>query len=213
MPHRSIISREGWPYIGLFVMLTIILSVSSYRYYLLLPLVMAIFTTYFFRNPERKIPTGEGLILAPADGKVMAVNEIWENDYLQANCIRVSIFLSLFNVHVNRIPLGGKVEWLSRSGRTYLPAYRNDAADTNVSNTVGILSGYGKIMVVQITGMIARRIVCWLQPGDMVETGERFGLIKFGSCTELYLPADAIILVKPGDKVKGGETILGRFSN
>ncbi|MGS0764578.1 phosphatidylserine decarboxylase family protein [Syntrophomonas curvata] len=213
MPHNSIIAREGWPYIGLFAVLTVILAISPYRYYLPLPLALAVFTTYFFRNPERITPQEEGLILAPADGKIIAVNEVWENEYFKADCIRVSIFLSLFNVHVNRIPLGGKVEWLYRSGSTYLPAYRSGAAATNVSNTVGILSAYGKIMVVQITGMIARRIVCWLQPGDTVAAGERFGLIKFGSCTQLYLPAEAEILVAPGDKVKGGETIIGRFSN
>lgn len=213
MPHNSIIAREGWPYIGLLVVFAVILAISPYRYYLPLPLMLAVFITYFFRNPERTIPQEEGVILAPADGKVMAVNEVWENEYFHAQCIQVSIFLSLFNVHVNRIPLGGKVEWLSRSGSTYLPAYKINAAATNVSNTVGIISAYGKIMVVQITGMIARRIVCWLQPGDTVAAGERFGLIKFDSCTQLYLPVDAEVLVAPGDKVKGGETIIGRFSD
>lgn len=211
--HNSFIAREGWPFISMFVMLSAILAVSPLRYYLLLPLILAIFSTYFFRNPERTIPQEEDLILAPADGRVMAVNEIWENEYLQTRVIRVTIFLNLFNVHINRIPLAGEVEWLSRSGNTYVPAYKKNAAATNVSNRVVIMSAYGKIMVVQITGMIARRIVCWLQVGDIVETGQRFGLIKFGSCTELYLPLDAKILVQPGDKVKGGETIIGRFNN
>ena len=102
---------------------------------------------------------------------------------------------------------------LARSGSTFFPAYKKAAGESNVSNCVGILSIYGKIMVVQITGLVARRIVCWLKPGDKVETGERLGLIKFGSCTELYLPLNAEILIQPGDKVKGGETIIGRFNN
>jgi len=213
MPNNSIIAREGWPYIGLFVALALIISITPYRYYLVLPLILAIFTTYFFRNPSRTIPDNKGIVLAPADGKVMSVNKTWDDDYFNGECIRISIFLSLFNVHVNRIPVSGKVEWLWRSGNTFLPAYRSDASNTNVSNKVGIISEYGKIMVIQITGYVARRIVCWLQPGDTVEIGQRFGLIKFGSCTELYLPVGTDVLVKPGDKVKGGETIIGRFNN
>jgi len=180
---------------------------------MILPLSLAIFIIYFFRNPERKIPNEQGIVLAPADGKIMSINEVWEDRYLKSNAIQVSIFLSLFNVHINRVPMSGQVEWISRSGNSYLPAFRKEAADKNVYNAVGIYTDYGRILVVQITGYIARRIVCWLQLGDRVETGERFGLIKFGSCTQIYLPADAEILIQPGDKVRGGETIIGRFSN
>lgn len=212
MNHSSIIAREGWPYIGIFVLLTILLALISYNYFLLIPLGLAIFAAYFFRNPERNIPDEEDLILSPADGKIMEINTVWEDRYLEAPAIQVRIFLSLFNVHINRVPFAGEVEWLSKSGSTYLPAYKKEAGSTNVSNYVGIASSNGKIMVVQITGLVARRLVCWLKPGDQVRSGERLGLIKFGSCTELYLPVSTEILVQPGEKVKGGETIIGRFS-
>jgi phosphatidylserine decarboxylase len=212
MNHSSIIAREGWPYIGIFVLLTILLALISYNYFLLIPLGLAIFAAYFFRNPERNIPDEEDLILSPADGKIMEINTVWEDRYLEAPAIQVRIFLSLFNVHINRVPFAGEVEWLSKSGSTYLPAYKKEAGNTNVSNYVGIASSNGKIMVVQITGLVARRLVCWLKPGDQVRSGERLGLIKFGSCTELYLPVSTEILVQPGEKVKGGETIIGRFS-
>lgn len=213
MTHNAIIAREGWPYIGIFILLTILLTLISKSYYLLIPLGLAIFSAYFFRNPKRNIPVEEGLILAPADGKIMEINTVWEDQYLKSSAIQVRIFLSLFNVHINRVPLTGEVEWLSRSGSTYLPAYKKEAGSTNVSNYVGIHCSNGKIMVVQITGLVARRLVCWLKPGDQVQSGERLGLIKFGSCTELYLPVSAEIIVQPGQKVRGGETIIGRFIN
>ncbi len=213
MAHSSIIAREGWPYIGIFVLLTIFMTVIWYNFYLLIPLGLAIFSAFFFRNPERNASAEEGLILSPADGKIMEINTVWEDQYLKSSAIQVRIFLSLFNVHINRVPLTGEVEWLARSGSTYLPAYKKEAGSTNVSNYVGIHSSNGKIMVVQITGLVARRLVCWLKLGDQVQRGERLGLIKFGSCTELYLPVSAEILVQPGEKVRGGETIIGQFSN
>ncbi len=213
MNHSSIISREGWPYIGILVLLATLLALLSYNYYWLIPLGLALFAAYFFRNPERSIPADECLILSPADGKIMEISTVWEDQYLKSSAIQVRIFLSLFNVHVNRVPFSGEVEWLSRSGSTYLPAYKKEAGTSNVSNLVGIHSHKGKIMVVQITGIVARRLVCWLKIGDQVQSGERLGLIKFGSCTELYLPLSAEILVQPGEIVKGGETIIGRFSN
>lgn len=212
MNHSSFIAREGWPYIGIFVLLTILLALISHNYFLLIPLGLAIFAAYFFRNPERNIPDEEGLILSPADGKIMEISTVWEDRYLESPAIQVRIFLSLFNVHINRVPFAGEVEWLSKSGSTYLPAYKKEAGSSNVSNYVGIQSNSGKILVVQITGLVARRLVCWLKPGDQVQSGERLGLIKFGSCTELYLPVSTEILVQPGDKVRGGETIIGRFS-
>ncbi|MGI5911815.1 MAG: phosphatidylserine decarboxylase family protein [Syntrophomonadaceae bacterium] len=211
--HRSIIAKEGWSYICVFLVLTLVLALTPYKHFLILPLLLAIFTAYFFRNPERTIPDESGSILAPADGKVISINEVWEDEYIKSQCIQISIFLSLFNVHINRVPMAGKVEYISRSGNTHLPAYRNDAAVSNVSNTVGIKSVYGKIMVVQITGMIARRIVCWFQIGDTVKAGDRLGLIKFGSCTQIYLPTYAQITIKPGDKVRGGETVIGKFND
>lgn len=212
MNHGSIIAREGWPYIGIFVLLTILLALISYNYFLLIPLGLAIFAAYFFRNPERNIPDEEDLILSPADGKIMEINTVWEDRYLEAPAIQVRIFLSLFNVHINRSPIHGQVELVKKVPGQYLAAYKTEAGTVNARNYVVLNTDWGKMLVVQITGMIARRLVCWVKPGDSLATGERFGLIRFGSCTELYMPVDANIKVQAGDRVKGGVTVIAGLS-
>ena len=121
------------------------------------------------------------------------------------------IFLSIFNVHINRNPIGGRVEWVQRFTGMYLPAYKDEAGKKNVRNYLGIVTNWGKVLVVQITGFVARRLVCWVREGDTLSTGQRFGLIRFGSCTEVYLPEEVTILVKAGQKVKGGETVIARL--
>ncbi|MDD3364791.1 MAG: phosphatidylserine decarboxylase, partial [Syntrophomonas sp.] len=145
------------------------------------------------------------------DGRVMDIKTVVEENYVHAKTIRVRIFLSIFNVHINRSPIEGRVEWVNRVSGIYLPAYKDEVSDRNARNYVGIVTEWGKILVVQITGLIARRLVCWVQPGDTLKIGERFGLIRFGSCTEIYLPEDATILVQTGQKLKGGETVIARF--
>jgi phosphatidylserine decarboxylase len=142
----------------------------------------------------------------------MSIERVYQDRYLQDEVIKVSIFLSLFSVHINRAPLTGKVELVQAVAGEYLPAYNKEASHKNVRNYLGLSTAWGKILVVQITGIIARRIVCWSKPGDLLDTGDRFGLIRFGSCTELYLPLEASILVKPGQKVKGAETVIAKFS-
>lgn len=210
--HNNIIAREGWPFIIFFALITFLLLWISWYKLAIAASILTIFCLYFFRNPERKINEDKDLVLAPADGRIMEINTVWEDQYLQAKTIQLRIFLNLFNVHVNRCPMAGTIEWVNRKGGLFLPAFKKEAGEKNARNYVGLLSEYGRILVVQITGLIARRIVCWVNPGDTLNAGERIGLIRFGSCTELYLPLEAEVLVVPGQKVKGGETIVARFN-
>jgi phosphatidylserine decarboxylase len=211
MTHREIVAREGWPFIAFFMFLAAVLYLTISYIGLAVGLVLTIFCIYFFRNPERIVTGEKGIVVSPADGRVMDVKTVVEENYVHAKTIRVRIFLSIFNVHINRSPIEGQVEWVNRVAGIYLPAYKDEVSERNARNYLGIVTDWGKILVVQITGLIARRLVCWVQPGDTLEIGERFGLIRFGSCTEIYLPEDAIILVQPGQKLKGGETVIARF--
>ncbi|MEN6489646.1 MAG: phosphatidylserine decarboxylase family protein [Smithella sp.] len=209
--HKSIIAKEGWPFIIGFALITLLVYLSSFDKFSLIPLGLTLFCIYFFRNPERNCNAERNMVLAPADGRVLEVNTVYEDKYLHSETKQVRIFLSIFNVHINRIPLSGTVEWVDKKGGLFLPAYKQEASDLNARNYLGLISEYGRILVIQITGLVARRIVCWAKPGDSLRAGERFGLIRFGSCTELYLPLDAEIEVVPGQKVKGGQTIIARF--
>ncbi|MDD4775870.1 MAG: phosphatidylserine decarboxylase family protein [Syntrophomonas sp.] len=211
MSHSEPVAREGWPFILLFALVTWLLYVFVNDYAALLGLVLTLFSIFFFRNPERRIPGEQGSVVAPADGRVMDVVNVTETEYIQAEVVRVRIFLSLFNVHINRAPVNGRVEWVQKVPGRYLAAYRDEAGILNARNYVGLATQWGKVLVVQVTGLVARRLVCWVQPGDTLAGGQRFGLIRFGSCTELYLPAGTEILVAPGQKVRGGESLIARL--
>lgn len=213
MSHDHIIAREGWGYIFAFLLLTGVAYYFSLRIVALVSLLVALFSVFFFRNPKRKAPGDDLAILAPADGRILAIETVNEDIYLKSEAVKISIFLSLFNVHINRVPIKATVDWTKREGFSYLAAYKKEAADTNVRNYLAFASDYGRVLVVQITGFVARRLVCWVQPGDRMASGSRFGLIKFGSCTEVYIPKDTAILVEIGQRVRGGETIIGRFDN
>ena len=211
MNHKEPVAREGWPFVLFCILISILLYFLAGYIGALIGLVLAVFCVFFFRNPKRTIPNGRGIVVAPADGQIMDITAMTEDRFINANTQRVRIFLNIFNVHINRNPIAGKVEWVEKVAGEYLPAYRNEASYKNVRNYLGISTAWGRILVVQITGLIARRLVCWAHPGDTMQTGDRFGLIRFGSCTEVYLPDQAIINVKPGQKVKGGETVIARF--
>lgn len=158
----------------------------------------------FFRDPERVIPQTPGAVVSPADGRVHEIE-------MEAGCRRISIFLSVTDVHVNRAPHAGKVtEVIYKPGR-FVPAYRSEASRENESNHVTIDCPDAVIGVKQIAGILARRIVCRVCPGDVLERGQRYGLIRFGSRTDLFLPADADVIAQIGDKVRGGETILANL--
>ena len=170
---------------------------------------LTIFVIYFFRDPERAIPEGANNILSPADGKVVDIREHFEDEFLQEKCTRVSIFLSVFNVHVNRIPLAGSVKYFRYQTGAFVNAYKSDASEINEQTVIGIENGKCNILFKQIAGLIARRIVCNVREGNTVNLGERFGIIKFGSRVDIFFPKNVDVKVKLKEKVKGGQSIIG----
>lgn len=179
------------------------------------PLIPAGFVVSFFRDPERRVPAGEGLLVAPADGVVTEIADAKEETYLKCDATKIGIFLSIFNVHMNRAPVSGAVEHVEYRPGKFLDARDRASSAENESNAVGIrMSGRGGVLVKQISGAIARRIVCACRKGDMVERGARIGMIKFGSRTEVFVPKSSgfEVGVKIGDRVKAGESVLGEFA-
>lgn len=170
----------------------------------------ALFVLWFFRNPERVIPEDPNAIVSPADGKVIKIEEVDEKDMLHGRYKKISIFMSVFNVHVNRIPCSGRVKEIRYRQGKFLVASLDKASELNECNAVLIETADKKeILTIQIAGLIARRIVCWIKEGMEATKGERFGLIRFGSRLEVFLPLKTIILVKVGDTVRAGETKVG----
>jgi len=174
-----------------------------------IPALLFLFVLFFFRNPKRNIPQNTNLILSPADGKIIEIEETYEDKYIMGKTIRVAIFLSILNVHINRSPLQGEVKYRYYRPGKFIPAFKNHASDINEKNFIGIESKGFKIMVCQITGFIARRIKCWVHEGNILSAGDIIGIIKFGSGNELFLPIGSKIMVKKGDRVKAGETVIG----
>ncbi|MTI81051.1 MAG: phosphatidylserine decarboxylase family protein [Firmicutes bacterium] len=206
------IAQDGWLYLAILAVLGVVFYLIN-PFITVIPAILFIFVAFFFRNPKRVIPKDKNTIISPADGVILSINEVQEDNYLKGKAIRVSIFLSVFNVHLNRSPVEGKVEYrLYRPGK-FLPAFKSHASDINEKSFIGIKTGGLKVMVTQVTGFIARRIVCWVDVGDNLKKGEIFGLIKFGSCTEIFLPVESELMIKEKDKVRGGETIIGRLPN
>ncbi len=174
--------------------------------------VLAVFNVYFFRDPHRIVPTDPRKIISPADGKVVVIEETEEPEYFKEKAIKISIFLSVFNVHVNRNPISGTVEYLNYKKGEFLAAFNHMASEKNEQMAIGIKGENGKVLFKQIAGLIARRIVCELKTDDQVTQGERMGMIKYGSRVDVFMPVGTKITVKKGDIVKGGLTILGEFN-
>ena len=169
-----------------------------------------LFVIYFFRDPERAIPPGEKAILSPADGKVVQVQTCVEERFLKRPAIKLSVFMSLFNVHVNRNPLTGRIIDSAYVRGKFIRADLNQASASNEQNALLVENPEGvRLLVVQIAGLIARRIICWVKKGDRVEKGQRFGLICFGSRLDIYLPENTALQVRLGEKTLAGQTILG----
>ncbi|MFI5263049.1 MAG: phosphatidylserine decarboxylase family protein [Candidatus Kapaibacterium sp.] len=176
---------------------------------------LTVFSLNFFRDPDRT-PNSAGepiddLIISPADGKIVLIREVDEPEYLKSRAHLISIFMSPLDVHVNRIPVSGKVEYLQYRKGKFLVASTPESVNENERMMIGINSGGKKLLFNQVTGYVARRIVCELKPGDSVASGERFGMIKFGSRVDIYLPIDARLTVKEGDIAKSGETIIAEW--
>ena len=173
---------------------------------------ITLFLLFFYRNPVRAIPKGKENILSIADGTILSIEDI-TNDYIGGKGKKVSIFLSVFNVHINRIPIDGKIEFVKYSPGKFLKAFVDDASDNNEQTEIGLDFGSGKMIFKQIVGILARRIEYNLDEGQEVNGGDIFGMIHFGSRAELFLPENVDVTIKPGQKVKAGETIIGKIKD
>ncbi len=208
---KTPVVKEGYIYIGALILITFVVAIAVDSYWAIIPGVLATFVTFFFRNPNRQVPEGCDLVVSPADGMVMGVTEIFEDQFLNAPGKKVTIFLSVFDVHVNRSPIAGEIKFQQYTCGRFRPAYKESVGCENERHSIGLENDCMRVVVTQIAGLIARRIVSWVTLGDKLQTGERYGLIKFGSCTEVVVPEAVEILVKKGDRVKGGVTVIGRI--
>lgn len=210
--HSSVIVKEGIPLIVLPGAAALIAFFVGFVWVAVLLFFLTLFIVWFFRNPERTMPENPLQLISPADGKVIRIEEISSVDHSDRSFLKISIFMNVFNVHVNRIPYSGQVVSIRYTPGKFLSANLDKASAFNERNTVLIRTDDGReIMTVQIAGLIARRIVCWLKEGMKVKKGERFGLIRFGSRVEVFLPLGSTLLVKTGDKVRAGETPIGEL--
>lgn len=207
------IVKEGLPFIALVGVASVGFAIGGIWPLSLLFLLLTLFTVYFFRNPERLAPIGSLLAVSPADGKVIFVGKAVESDFLKEEVQKVSIFMSVFDVHVNRVPLDGTVRNMRYHRGRFMAAFEEGASEENERNAMLIETPKGHLLVVvQVAGLIARRIVCYPPIGSFIMKGQRMGLIRFGSRCDVYLPNDAEVLVKMGERVVGGETILGKLA-
>jgi phosphatidylserine decarboxylase len=206
------IAKEGYPLIFTAVILTLLAFLAGWMALGIILGLIGIAIAGFFRDPERQAPLGEGLVVSPADGKVVSIAGVKGDPFFLGSATRVSIFLSPFDVHINRTPVEGKIANVTYQRGRFFAAYKEEASQQNEQNVLSIVDGKGRTLgVVQIAGVMARRIICRAKPGDQLARGERFGLIMFGSRTDTYLPEGCRVEVTEGQRVKGGETVLARF--
>jgi phosphatidylserine decarboxylase len=203
-------AKEGFPFIGTAAGVTLCAGWLGWTPVAVIGAGLTLFVSWFFRNPARVVPEGAGLVVAPGDGKVIAIEEEFEPRYLKEKSLRITIFLNVFDVHINRIPCEGTIEDVQYQPGLFLVASKPEATVKNEQNALMIKTTSGvKVLCVQVAGLIARRIVCWVSPKDRAIRGERYGLIRFGSRMDTFLPLGTNVRVAVGDRVKGGETILG----
>lgn len=207
------VAREGYPFIGLFAFVTLVFALLGWTLLTLVLLALTLFCVYFFRNPERVIPQDEDLVVAPADGKVVFVGPVEEERYFKQRVTKVSIFMSVFDVHVNRVPCSGRVvDSFYRRGE-FLNASYDKASEVNEQAGLLLETESGqRVLFVQIAGLVARRIVTYPVIGDLLQRGARYGLIRFGSRVDIYLPLQADVSITLGEKTVAGETIVGSLT-
>lgn len=212
-------AREGYPFIGIAMLLAaggfaLALGRRSFALWLLavLLLLVALWVAYFFRDPERTGARGERLVIAPADGLVLPVTEVDEPSFISGRAIRISIFMNVFSVHVNRYPIAGTVQYVHYNPGKFFSANQDKASLVNEQMSVGIASAKSKVLVRQIAGLIARRIVTYSKTGDVAKQGERFGLIRFGSRVDVFVPVGTVLKVKAGDHTSAGTTLLAELT-
>lgn len=205
--------REGYIFIFGALVLAGLLAFGFNGYCAIPAIVLALYFCYFFRNPHRNIPEDDSLVVSPADGTVQDVVDIEYDDFIKEPCTKVIIFLSVFNVHVNRSPIAGEIKCQKYVCGRFRPAYKDEVGFENERHMLGIENSRLRVTVTQIAGILARRIVSWVTLDDNMKKGQVYGLIKFGSCTEIVVPKSVEVFVKKGDKVRGGETIVGRIKD
>ena len=204
----------GIVFIVVFILIVIsIFSTSNFVRVpiILLALFLVVFTLNFFRDPERNAPDKSNIVVSPADGRILFVKEVFDDKFLNSKAKLVSIFMSPLNVHVNRIPISGKIDYVNYIKGEYIAAFEDKASERNERNEIGITSPAGKVLFTQIAGFVARRIVSDLKVGDSVSIGNRFGMIKFGSRVDIIVPEQWQVKVKKDDNVTAGETILFEY--
>ncbi len=210
---------EGHPFITGFLVITII-TAAFFPWAAIFPFVLTLFMAYFFRDPERVIPEGDNVFLSPADGKVILIQELRGEQIPsilplqkggEGGFIGVSIFMSPLNVHVNRAPCDGVVESVVHTPGRFISAFKHEASLRNENIAMILDTKYGKVLVRQVAGFLARRAVCRVKTGDSLKKGERYGIIKFSSRLDIYLPGNAVIKVRLGERVKAGESLLGEI--
>ena len=207
------IAQAGYPLIFAAAFTTAVLAILGLTTMTLIGLVLTFSFCGFFRDPDRIIPNKEGAVVSPADGKIISVGVINNSSFYGGESLKISIFMSVFNVHVNRVPFEGQVKEINYYPGRFFSANLEKASLQNEHNAVFLEMENGKqICVVQVAGLIARRIICKIKPGDQVHRGQRFGLICFGSRLDVYLPSDMEVTVTVGEKVKAGMSVLGYFA-
>lgn len=207
------IISEGYPFIFGCALLALVLGFSIHPYIAVIPLVLMLYFCYFFRNPKRQIMTDDSVILSPADGTVTDIVPLETDEFVKEPCNKVIIFMSVFNVHVNRSPIQGKIKLQKYFCGRFRPAYKDTVGFENEHHVLGIENDRVRISVKQIAGILARRIVSFVTLDDDLKQGELYGMIKFGSCLEVVMPKKVEIMVEKGQKVAGGQTILGRIKD
>jgi len=213
------IAREGLPFIVVGLVVTAVLIFTALRWdswWLFstgaLLALLTLFTIFFFRDPQRRVIVEPDLLLAPADGRILSIDTVENHPYVGGRAVKISIFLSIFDVHINRIPTSGTIDYVKYNPGKFFPAFKDKASEQNEQTEIGLTSDVGhKLVVKQIAGFIARRIVCRLHEGDSVSAGNRFGMICFGSRADLLVPVDSDLQVHMGDHVKGGLTVIGHL--
>lgn len=205
------IVRDGYPFIGGCLALALLVGYAIHPAAGVPFAVLACYFTYFFRNPARTIERNADVILSPADGTVQEIVDLETDDFVREPCTKVVIFMSVFNVHVNRSPIAGKIKVQKYFCGRFRPAYKDEVGFSNEHHLIGLENERIRITVKQIAGILARRIVSWVTLDDDLKQGELYGMIKFGSCLEVVMPRRVAVQVKKGDKVVGGKTVIGRI--
>ena len=204
------VASAGYPLILIAAFSTAVFALLEFAVLAIIGLLVTLFICYFFRDPDRVVPNEPGAVISPADGKIIVAAPVKNCPYYEGDCLKISIFMSIFNVHINRIPQEGSIQAIDYKPGTFVAADRQQASMKNEQNAVFLKTEEDKkICFVQIAGLIARRIICKIQPGDRVIRGQRFGLICFGSRLDVYVPPETKLNVAFGDRVKAGSSILG----